>query len=232
MARISTYVIDPIVTANDKWIGTDFSGGITKNFTPQNLADFFNESGFIGVVNQINFKYYQTFVGDRPEGSITTLTQAPTFSSLTNIKVSEKNSGLKYIVDIMSTFIHDTIMIADTSNPNKFGIYKLTNIEEDLSDVGFYNLTLEFVEGNGNLEDTHIYGVTSIADSESADKNYIHIQSSASNTWVVTHDLNKYPSVTIVDSGNNTVVGEVEYTSLDVVTLRFNASFSGKAYFN
>jgi hypothetical protein len=232
MARISTYDIDPIVTANDKWIGTDFSGGITKNFTPQKLADLFNESGIIGVVNQINFKYYQTFIGDRPEGSITTLTQAPTFSSLTNIKVSEKNSGLKYIVDIMNTFIHDNIMISDTSNPNKFGIYKLIDIQEDLSEVGFYNLTLELIEANGSLEDTHIYGVTSIADSSSLDKNYIHTQSSASNTWTITHNLKKYPSVTIVDSGNNSVVGEIEYTSLDVVTLRFNASFSGKAYFN
>jgi hypothetical protein len=64
------------------------------------------------------------------------------------------------------------------------------------------------------------------------DKNYIHTQSSASNTWTITHNLKKYPSVTIVDSGNNSVVGEIEYTSLDVVTLRFNASFSGKAYFN
>lgn len=62
MARISTYEIDTVVTANDKWIGTDFSGGITKNFTPQVLADFYNESGLLGVVNQINFKYYQTFV--------------------------------------------------------------------------------------------------------------------------------------------------------------------------
>lgn len=232
MARISTYVIDPVVTANDKWIGTDFSGGITKNFTPQNLANFFNESGVLGIVNQINFKYYQTFIGNRPVGSITTITQAPTFSSLTNIKVSEKNSGLKYIVDILNSFSGDTIMIADTANPNIFGIYRLTNIEEDLSNLTFYNLSLEFVDGNGNLEDTHVYGITLIADSSSLDKNYVHVQSSASNQWSVTHNLNKYPSVAIVDSGNNLVVGEVEYISLDVVVLRFNASFSGKAYFN
>lgn len=232
MARISTYAIDPIVTSNDKWIGTDFSGGITKNFTPQKLADFFNESGILGVANQINFKYYQTFIGDRPVGSITTLTQAPTFSSLTNIKVSEKNSGLKYIVDILNTFLGDTIMIANTSNPNLFGVYKLTAIEEDLSNLGFYNLSLEFIEGNGNLEDINIYAITSIADSESKDKNYIHVQNTASDTWNVVHELNKYPSVSIIDSGNNVVVGDIEYTSLDTITLRFNASFSGKAYFN
>jgi hypothetical protein len=232
MARISTYVIDPVVTENDKWIGTDFSGGITKNFTPKDLANFFNESNTIGIVNQLNFKYHQTFIGERPIGSITTLNQSPLFSSLTSIKLSEKNSGLKYIVDVLNTFIGDTVMIADTSNPNEFGIYNVTSIDEDLSDLGFYNVSLDFVEGNGNLEDTHVYGITLIADSSSFDKNYVHVQSSASNQWNITHDLNKYPSVSIIDSGNNIVVGDVEYTSLNSVTLRFNASFSGKAYFN
>ena len=184
MARISTYAIDPIVTSNDKWIGTDFSGGITKNFTPQKLADFFNESGILGVANQINFKYYQTFIGDRPVGSITTLTQAPTFSSLTNIKVSEKNSGLKYIVDILNTFLGDTIMIANTSNPNLFGVYKLTAIEEDLSNLGFYNLSLEFIEQKSpdsaktyNLNSNEygeIIGKFSLNDQDNLDLNIMH----------------------------------------------------------
>ncbi|WP_296683983.1 hypothetical protein [Flavobacterium sp.] len=232
MARISTYVTDPIVTSNDKWIGTDFSGGITKNFTPQNLADFFNESGVLGVVNQINFKYYKTFIGERPVGSITTNTQEPAFSSLTTIKVSEKNSGLKYIVDVLNTFIGETIMLSDTSNPNKFGIYKLTNVEEDLSDSGFYNLSLQLNESNGNLEDSHVYGLTPVVDSLNIDKTYIHNQGLSSNEWEITHGLNKYPSISIVDSGYNVVVGEVEYIDLNRVTLRFSASFSGKAYLN
>lgn len=232
MARISTYEIDNVVTANDKWIGTDFSGGITKNFNPQVLADFYNESGILGVVNQINFKYYQTFIGDRPAGSITTTTQAPTFSSLTSIKVSEKNSGLKYIVNILESFLNDTVMIADTSNPNKFGIYNVKNIQQDLSSPTFYNLTLEFLEGNGNLEDTKVYGITSISDSASKDKHFVHTQNSASSSWSITHGLNKYPSVSIIDSGNNIVVGDIEYTSLNTLTLRFSASFSGKAYLN
>jgi hypothetical protein len=232
MARISTYEIDTVVTANDKWIGTDFSGGITKNFTPQVLADFYNESGLLGVVNQINFKYYQTFVGERPIGSITTSTQAPTFSSLTNIKVSEKNSGLKYIVNILESFLNDTVMIADTSDPNKFAIYNIKNIQQDTFDPKFYNLTLEFVEGNGSLQDTHVYGITSLADSASKDKHFVHTQNSSSNSWSITHGLNKYPSVSIIDSGNNIVVGDIEYTSLNTITIRFNASFSGKAYLN
>lgn len=67
---------------------------------------------------------------------------------------------------------------------------------------------------------------------ENKDKNYIHNQLSASNSWVLNHNLNKYGSVTIVDSGNTIVVGDVEYNSLNQITINFNASFSGKAYVN
>ena len=65
-----------------------------------------------------------------------------------------------------------------------------------------------------------------------SDKNYIHNQGSASNTWEVQHNLDKYASVTVVDSAGTVVIGQVDYDSLDQITLRFKASFSGKAYFN
>lgn len=64
------------------------------------------------------------------------------------------------------------------------------------------------------------------------DKNYIHTQSSASSTWTVTHNLNKFPSVTVVDSANNVVMGAVEMINLNSITITFTASFSGKAYIN
>jgi len=64
------------------------------------------------------------------------------------------------------------------------------------------------------------------------DKNFEYIQLSASNTWEIVHNLNKYVSVTIVDSGKNVVVGEIEYNSLNKVTVRFQAAFSGRAFLN
>lgn len=66
----------------------------------------------------------------------------------------------------------------------------------------------------------------------SADKNYVHLQNSPSASWVVTHNLNKRPSVVVVDSAESVVVGEVEYNSDNQVTLTFAGAFSGKAYFN
>ena len=57
-------------------------------------------------------------------------------------------------------------------------------------------------------------------------------QSTNANPWVVNHGLNKYPSVSVVNSANITVYGEVEYDSLNEVTITFNSPTNGKAYFN
>ena len=64
------------------------------------------------------------------------------------------------------------------------------------------------------------------------DKNYLHIQSVASNEWIINHNLNKYPSVSVIDSAENEVIGEVEYIDTNNLKLKFAGSFSGKATLN
>lgn len=64
------------------------------------------------------------------------------------------------------------------------------------------------------------------------DKTYIHTQRMASNNWTITHNLNKHPAITIVDSGGTVVIGEIEYINLNLVYVKFNGIFSGKAYCN
>ena len=41
-----------------------------------------------------------------------------------------------------------------------------------------------------------------------SDANHVHDQGSASATWVVTHNLSKYCSVTVVDTANTVVIGQ------------------------
>lgn len=106
------------------------------------------------------------------------------------------------------------------------------------------------VDNGYELEELHDVLVTSVADEDIlrwnasgpywenvpattyADKTYIHIQGTASSTWSVAHSLNKYPSVMVVDSGNNVVVGDIAYTDNNNLVITFSASFSGKAYMN
>lgn len=80
-------------------------------------------------------------------------------------------------------------------------------------------------------------GVTSwnslaYAMSTKMDKTHTHDQSVASATWIVTHGLNKFPSVVVIDSGGSEVEGDIGYDSVNQVTITFSAPMSGKAHFN
>lgn len=83
------------------------------------------------------------------------------------------------------------------------------------------NLTLPELETDG-LEFEEIAG----------DLTFVHVQTLAATTWVINHDLGKFPSVAVVDSGGNLIFGSVVYTSLNVVTVDFSTAFSGSAYCN
>tara|TARA_R110000764_G_scaffold26757_3_gene63769 strand:- start:186 stop:686 length:501 start_codon:yes stop_codon:yes gene_type:complete len=65
-----------------------------------------------------------------------------------------------------------------------------------------------------------------------AETTYTHDQGLPSITWTIQHNLNKRPSVTVVDTGGAVVIGEVEYTDSNNIIVIFNAAFSGEAYLN
>ena len=65
-----------------------------------------------------------------------------------------------------------------------------------------------------------------------SDKNYVHNQIASSNTWNIANNLNKFASVSVVDSAGSVVIGEITYVDANNVTLTFSAAFSGKAYLN
>jgi hypothetical protein len=64
------------------------------------------------------------------------------------------------------------------------------------------------------------------------DANYVHDQGVPAAQWVITHNLGKKSSVTVVDSSNQVAVGQITYNSVNQVTIDFEGSFSGKAFFN
>lgn len=61
---------------------------------------------------------------------------------------------------------------------------------------------------------------------------YVHDQQVSSSSWVVSHNLNKFASVNIVDTANSEVIGEVTYNNTNQLTITFSAPISGKAYIN
>lgn len=64
------------------------------------------------------------------------------------------------------------------------------------------------------------------------DLNYIHNQISSASTWNIAHNLGKRPSVTVVDTGDNIVTGDVIYVDDNNVQILFASAFTGKAYLN
>lgn len=75
-------------------------------------------------------------------------------------------------------------------------------------------------------------GTLKAAGGGEADKTFTFNQVTAAAIWEITHNLGKHPSVTVVDSGGNVVIGDIEYTSVNTLTCTFSAPFSGKAYLN
>ncbi len=61
---------------------------------------------------------------------------------------------------------------------------------------------------------------------------YIHRQYEAASVWRIEHNLHCYPSVTVVDSADSVVTGDVDYIDENTLTVSFVAPFSGSAYLN
>ena len=64
------------------------------------------------------------------------------------------------------------------------------------------------------------------------DKHFVFTKSTPDSIWEITHDLDKYPNVTVVDRAGSVVIGDITYTSKSALTVTFSAAFSGKAYLN
>lgn len=57
-----------------------------------------------------------------------------------------------------------------------------------------------------------------------------HHQNISSDTWVINHNLNFHPNVTVVDSAGTLVEGEIHYDDRNTITLTFASAFGGNAY--
>lgn len=61
---------------------------------------------------------------------------------------------------------------------------------------------------------------------------FVFEQPTPSKDWVITHNLNRKPSVTVVDSADSVVGGDIEYIDNNSLILHFSGEFSGRAYLN
>lgn len=65
------------------------------------------------------------------------------------------------------------------------------------------------------------------------DKHYKYNQGLPTTVWYITHNLNKYPSVIVIDEGDGNIQeGHIEYVDSNNIILTFSIPLSGDAIFN
>ena len=237
MTKIKRYAIDTEVTGSDKWIGSD--GGAmnrTKNFTPVGLSDFLNKSRMIQIPNALTFKYDTIDYGDdRSSGSISFASEVgPTvsMSAIGSFMIHQRTTKGKVSVNFLQALLNNVFLLQKASDPDHFGIFKMTSYEQNINEPEFYDVECNFIQGHGSIEEDEDYFVSLLQIDVLSDKHLAVNQIAALPTWTIVHNLNKFPSVTIVDSSDNIVVGDVVYINKNELKINFTATFSGKAYLN
>ena len=229
MARINTYSQDNNVTKNDKVIGSD-SGGETRNYKLEDIAGFLNTSSLINVNGQLVYKFKEGTTPNAGEFNITT-GGTGTFASQTSFRFSHINTNDQNIQQYLEYFADLHIMITQADNQNNFGQYAISSITDSGSDYSTF--AVSFREGNGSLIADKYYSM-SFSPKGQSDKNYVspNLNFSADVAQTITHNLNKFPSVTVVDSGGSHIVGDIQHINENSFTITFTASFQAKVYAN
>jgi len=130
-------------------------------------------------------------------------------------------------------FNKDVSILGETTTSGKLGVgvpnpVEKVEVDGKVKSDAFITgggTSTDFVKGDGTL-DTNTYLVQADVDT------YIHDQGLPNSVWTITHNLDNYPSVTVVDTANTVVIGQVDYVSLNSITITFSSGFSGKAYLN
>lgn len=231
MARLTTYQTDTNVTGTDKVLGTD-TGGATKNYTLDSVGEYFTQNNVVTVAGQLSF-VFEASVSEAGDGQFFANDGTggiPALADITKLNVSTKYSNGNSLEQMLNEVIADKFFIVEARNQNVKAVLTTQSYAENASDSTYKDITVTVSGANGTLEDGKVYLLSKY--SAAGDKHYTHVQSSASTTWTVAHNLNKKPSVSIVDSSDNVVLGQVEHTDLNNLTITLSAATSGKAYIN
>lgn len=154
MTKISQYSTDVNITGNDKWIGSDAQNFlITKNFTPNNLANYFNENNVIDIGSSIRYRYQTLMPGEaREQGTISFETEIGpqvNFSDITTFLIAKNTLKGNTVTQYLDFLVDGKVLLSKASNINIFGYYKITSIEPWIPNTNFFVVEVDFLTGNG-----------------------------------------------------------------------------------
>lgn len=231
MPIISSYKKNNTPDPSDILIGTDVSNGQTKNFSLGGASvviinDFLKHSAWKFIIQDPD-------PDPRPEGTISFENyggQATPWQDITSLYVNvQMPATVPVVLPYLQRFIDYDIIIQDVRSLGRFGVYTLKALTQVQGNV--YNMELEFVTGNNNIQALQYYSIQ-IDIVEGFDSHFEFTQGEPATTWDITHNLDKFPSITVVDTANTTVIGSYEYITKNRVILSFSSQFAGKAFLN
>lgn len=248
MAIIYSYQTNTDILATDLVIGSSTKvvngkkKNVTKNFEIASISEFYNEISAIAIAGQNNFFFQNQIAPGRKPGSISFISGSGTgtpFSNITVLRISKFATSGNVIIDYINTLVGEAIMIAQCDNLNNFGIYKFISVTAVPGNPNFFDIVIEAVNAHGSILEDKFYAIAVYPGFVNpdivpnvGDKNFVYTQLVASAIWNVTHNLDKFPSVSVVDDDQNQVFGSVVYNTVNDLTITFNGAFSGKAYIN
>ena len=226
MARISSYPRDLDVVDNDSWIGTESSNRQTKNYTAAAVAKYLNIKGKISISAQMVFKFEVNGAG---RGDFTGPADGAALNSIATMQLSIVDVSSQDVVAFMTYLVGNNILISEQNNISTFGHY---TIDSYTANGAFYTLNLTNLFGNGILTNKLYYDFAVFTLSSQGVPTFVFTQGVPATVWNIQHNLGKFPSITVIDTGDTVVTGEYTYIDNNNVTLTFSAGFAGKAYLN
>ena len=236
MAIINTFPLDLTINDKDAWVGTDSFSKFTKQYTAEAVAEYLNIKGKISISAQMTFKYWTNNALNYPapgSGDFSGPAEGSAITGITTMQLSKKDISGQNVVAFMDYIVGSHILISEQNEISAFGHFKIDSYTINNPDDDFYTLNITSIGGNGNLTELLYYDFAIFTPSSLAvDKNFVFTQATPSTEWIINHNMEKFPSVSVVNNNNILMYGNTTYVDKNNLKINFSAGFSGKAYLN
>jgi hypothetical protein len=230
MTKIASYTLEQQISTEDFLIGSEAITNITRNYKVGNLADFLGtQQAVLGDKFVYQYKRSPLYKDlQSTQISFATNYQANTlFSDISVIYIHPVNETNVNIISFLEKVRDGGLLkLVNKNRVTDFGMYRVQEI--DTIQNGVLELVVDLQLGNGYLNDDDYVAILANAP---ADKTHKTAELSG-DVWQIQHNLGKFPSVSVVDTSNNIIYGEVNYNDENNITITFASIVTGKAYLN
>ena len=231
MSRIISYQYDNDIQDGDAWIGSEASTGQTKQYTAQAVADYLNINGKISIGAQMVYKFLAVPYSGVGNFALTAGGSPVAYNAVTELAFSSNDRSGQETTAFLNYLVGSDILISQQKNISSFGHYTVGSYAQ--ASAGYYNMQVTYNGGQGQMTSDLFYDVSNfILASGAGDKTFTFTQPTPSVQWTIQHNLNKFPSVSVVNNNNILMYGNTTYVDTNNLIITFTAGFSGKAYLN